>query len=216
MLGWPTNGQITIRSLARPAEGLGNAIQSVKMLGKSGSLKWTQTAEGLVVKFPSKKPCDYAFTLKIEGAQLKPVPIVEIVQPVTPDAKGNLKLGAEEAELHGDGIKQEDRGGQSNIGFWDRGDEWVSWKVQFPSAGKFKVSASCATPSNSSAFVLEAAGQKLNGKATQTADWDKFETAQLGEIEVAQPGEQLVSLRPLDAKSWSAMNLRFVRFDRVK
>jgi len=61
-LGWPESGKLTIRSLTGPA------ISSVRMLGASGSLKFTRGAQGLVVTLPASKPCDHAFALRIEGA----------------------------------------------------------------------------------------------------------------------------------------------------
>jgi hypothetical protein len=130
---------------------------------------------------------------------------------VGPDAQGNLKLSADDAELHGDQIKTEMQGGQSNIGFWDRGDEWVSWKVQFPKAGVFKASASCASASGGSEFVLEVAGQQASGKAEKTDGWDRVNEVSLGQIEIKQAGEQVVKLRPKAEQTWKALNLRSVK-----
>ena len=48
-LGWPKDGRIVVRSLAKPAGGSGNDIAAVSLLGYSGELKWKQTADGLVV-----------------------------------------------------------------------------------------------------------------------------------------------------------------------
>ncbi len=62
-LGWP-GGEITIRSLS---EKLYNSeIESVKMLGVDEVLPWKMTKEGLKIKTPARKPCDYAYVLKIE------------------------------------------------------------------------------------------------------------------------------------------------------
>ena len=49
---------------------------------------------------------------------------------------------------HGEKINHENQGGQPNIGFWDNAQEWVSWKVNFKAAGKFRVTASCAAASS--------------------------------------------------------------------
>ena len=72
-LGWPEDGQLTIKSLAAPAGGNGNRIKQVELLGHKGKLQFTQTANGLVVTLPAEKPCDFACTLKITGSNLKPV-----------------------------------------------------------------------------------------------------------------------------------------------
>ena len=47
-------------------------IKSVTLLGSPGKLKFTQDADGLKVKLPTDKPCDYAWTLKITGLKMNP------------------------------------------------------------------------------------------------------------------------------------------------
>jgi alpha-L-fucosidase len=66
-LAWPGDGKLLVRSLARPT----GKIKSVSLLGTSDLVVWSQRDEGLVVTLPTKKPCDYALVLKIEGGDLK-------------------------------------------------------------------------------------------------------------------------------------------------
>jgi alpha-L-fucosidase len=214
-LGWPDDGKLLVRSLAKPAGENLNNITSISLLGFDGKVAWKQTADGLEVTLPAQKVSEFTAALKITGTDLKYVPFEAAAAALTPDAKGNFKLGADDAETHGDQIKAEEKGGQSNIGFWDKGNEWVSWKVRFAEPGTFKVSASCASTSGASEFTLEVAGTKLSGKAAKTADWDKFEEINLGQLEIKQAGEQTVTLRPSDANSWKAMNLRAVKFTKA-
>jgi alpha-L-fucosidase len=47
-------------------------ITSVTLLGSTEKLKFTQDSEGLKVKLPADKPCDYAFSLKIVGLKMNP------------------------------------------------------------------------------------------------------------------------------------------------
>ena len=214
-LGWPEDGQLTIRSLAKPAGENVNNITGVSLLGYDGKLDWKQTADGLVVTLPAQKVSEFTAALKITGTELKNISFVVPTQALAPDAKGNLKLGADDAELHGD-LKTEDHGGQANLGFWDKGTDWASWKVKFPQAGTFKVSASTASTSGASEFVIEVTGQQVSGKAEKTAGWDQFKEVSLGQIEVKQAGEQVVSIRPKDAAKWRSMNLRFVKLTKAE
>ncbi len=62
-LGWPADRRLTVRSLATAA----GKISGVTLLGHSGNLPWSQTADGLVITLPEKKPCEHAFALKIMG-----------------------------------------------------------------------------------------------------------------------------------------------------
>ena len=188
-LGWPEDGQLTIRSLAKPAGENVNDITEVSLLGYKGKLEWKQTADGLVVTLPAQKVSEYTAALKITGTQPQEHSLRDPhCRHSLPMPKATFILGADDAELHGDQIKTEDHGGQSNIGFWDNGSEWASWNVQFPQAGTFKVSASVASISGSSQFVIEAAGQQISGMAAQTAGWDQFKEIDLGQLEVKQPG----------------------------
>jgi len=60
--GWPQNGHVTVRSLAGSGP-----VTKVVLLGHEGNLEWKREAEGLSVSLPDQRPCDHAYTLKIEG-----------------------------------------------------------------------------------------------------------------------------------------------------
>jgi len=64
--------------------------------------------------------------------------------------------------------------------------------------------------------VMEVDGQRISGKADQTAGWDQFKEVGLGKIEIKHPGEQVVKIRPKDAAHWHAMNLRFVKLTKTE
>jgi len=215
-LGWPEDRQITIRSLAKPPGQKVNNISSVSLLGYRGKVEWQQTAEALVVTLPEKQVSEFTAALKINGSKLTNIPFTVPTPALAPDAQGNVKLGADDAELHGEQIKTENQGGQPNIGFWDKGNEWASWKVRFAKAGAFTVSAACATTSDAAEFVVEVAGQKLTGKAGQTGAWDQFKEVSLGRVEIKAVGEQVISIRPKDPATWRAMNLRAVKLNRIE
>jgi len=70
VMGWPTDGQVTIRSLAR-RPGVTGKITDVKLLGYSGVLELTHDTNGLTIKLPAQKPCDYAVAFKITGEDLR-------------------------------------------------------------------------------------------------------------------------------------------------
>jgi alpha-L-fucosidase len=210
-LGWPADGQIVVHSLAKPAGENVNNITAVSLLGYDGKLAWKQTADGLIVTLPEKKVSEYTTGLKIIGTELKAAPFAAL-SLVKPDARGTLSLDADAAELHGDGIKVEQKGNQSNVGFWDNAGDWVSWKADFSSPGVYKVTARCALPGGESEVVLEVAGKQLIGKVTPSGGYDQFSDVALGAVEIAKSGVQEVKLRPRDAKAWKAINVRAVVF----
>jgi alpha-L-fucosidase len=214
-LGWPADGQLIVKSLAKPASGAGNQIRSVSLLGFDGDVRWSQSSTGLVVRLPANRISPYTSALKILGTDLKPIAFEEAVEPVRPNARGDLRLTPEAVDFHGDEIGQEQREGQPNIAFWDRGSDWISWSVEFPKAGRYSVTANCATPNSGAPFDLEIAGQKLSGMAPRTGSWETFRTVDLGQIEVSQAGVQTVSMRPHSPETWKPLNLRFLRLTKA-
>lgn len=65
VLGWPENGQVTVKSLATGNRHYTGKIKGVTMLGNNQSLGFEQDSTGLIVRLPENKPNDIAFTLKI-------------------------------------------------------------------------------------------------------------------------------------------------------
>ena len=68
-MNWPGEEPVIITSLAsgKPVEG---KVEKVELLGRDGVLPFTRDAEGLKVKFPAEKPCDFVYALKITGLKL--------------------------------------------------------------------------------------------------------------------------------------------------
>ena len=156
-MGWPTESKLVIRSLGK-FPGVTGKIDGVSLLGHAGQLQWTQEAEGLVVQLPAEKPCEYAVALKITGEGLrgfKPELAAPPVTVVQPDSSGTITLSADDAELHGEQVKVEEKDGKSNIGFWDRASESASWKVNFKEPGKYKVTACLAVIASDALAVVE-------------------------------------------------------------
>jgi alpha-L-fucosidase len=64
-LAWPEDGKLIIKSLAADSELTKRDIKRVQRLGSKAKVKWTRTADGLIVELPDEKPGNYAFALKI-------------------------------------------------------------------------------------------------------------------------------------------------------
>ena len=211
-LGWPEDGQLLVRSLAEPA----GKVSKVSLLGYKGKLNWSQTAEGLKVQLPAQKTSRYTCALRIEGKKLSAVKAPEAAAAaVAPDAYGNFSLNAEAAELHGDQVNTEEKGGQTNIGFWDKASDWVSWKLKVSAPGAYAVTAAIATVHQGAEVAVDVGGRILTGAVPQSGDWGKFTEVNLGTVDVSAAGEQLVKVRAADPAKWKALNLRWVKLSRV-
>ena len=66
-LDWPTDGKLTIKSLASGSPHYPGEIARVGLLGSEAHLVWTRDTNGVTVTLPEKPPCDYAYTLKINA-----------------------------------------------------------------------------------------------------------------------------------------------------
>jgi len=64
VMAWP-EGEISIASLARDSALFPGEIRGVSLLGSKEAVTWSRDAGGLKVRMPGRKPCDYAYALKI-------------------------------------------------------------------------------------------------------------------------------------------------------
>ncbi|HTY87065.1 MAG TPA: alpha-L-fucosidase [Candidatus Acidoferrum sp.] len=214
-LGWPEDNKILIRSLAKTAAPGENQIQRIELLGHRGKLKFTQTADGLTVELPAEKLSDLTCALRINGRNLKPVPVTPAPVVVTPDAKGGLNFGAADATLHGKELKLEEQGGKPDIGYWTDPNEWVSWNARMARPGIYLLSATIAAADGDADFAVEVGSQTIAARVPQTSGWDQFTTVALGRVELQAPGDFVVKVRARDAASWHAINLNALRLTPV-
>lgn len=66
MMTWPENGRALIKSLKQGSKYYPGQIDSVSLLGSEAKLEWERTPEGLEIELPQAKPCQYAFSFKIQ------------------------------------------------------------------------------------------------------------------------------------------------------
>jgi len=113
--------------------------------------------------------------------------------------------------LHGENLKLEEQGGKPDIGFWDKGDEWVSWRAKNVKPGVYAASVVTATLSGEAKFTVEIGDQRIASGPPASGGWDKFSTTSLGMVEIKQAGDLDVKVRATDPAAWQAINLNSVR-----
>ncbi len=64
-MGWPED-KLIIRSMGRGSSLNAERVAKVTLLGTGQELQWSQESDGLHVEAPSKKPCEHAWTFKIQ------------------------------------------------------------------------------------------------------------------------------------------------------
>jgi alpha-L-fucosidase len=65
VLAWPTDGRLAIGSLGRSANHFQDEIADVELLGFHGKVQWTREEKALVIRLPSQKPCDFAYSFRV-------------------------------------------------------------------------------------------------------------------------------------------------------
>jgi alpha-L-fucosidase len=207
-LGWPEDRRLAVRSLAAAA----GKITAVTLLGHSGDLPWSQTADGLLVTLPAKKPCEHAFALKILGGNLQPVPLPKSETAIQPRRDGKIVLPAREAEITGTTPQYEQGGEKDQIGFWADPNDYVSWNFKVAKAGSYDVAVtySCQPGAEGSRFTVEAADQKLLGTSKPTQSWSTYRTEPLGKITLAKPGICTLAVKPSTQTAWKVIGLKNV------
>ena len=209
VMGWPETNNLLIRSLAKMPESAA-VISNVTLLGHAGAIEWRQSSNGLAVLLPMEKPSEHAVALKITANDVRAFRPDLVVMPtvvVTADVNGTMVLMPSTAELKGD-LREQTQDGQPDIGFWDNPQDWAAWHVKVDKPGKFRAVASVATVHDQSAFVVEAAGKTIDCVVKSTGAWNRFAQVEIGTIEFAQAGVHTVKVRPRDAATWKAINLR--------
>jgi alpha-L-fucosidase len=210
-LGWPGDGRLVVLSLAKPTDESINNITDVTLLGYDGKVDWRQTPEGLFVTLPEKKVSDYTAALKIAGTELKNVSIVPAVAAIAPDANGCIILTANDAQIEGNGLAVEERGGIANLGFWDSAADFAEWKVKFTAPGSYRVVGIFAAAVGDSVLNIECAGRKMEAKIPRTNGWDDYLEVDCGTLQVGKAGEAMLVTRPQDPARWKAVNLRSLK-----
>jgi alpha-L-fucosidase len=67
-LEWPVDGKLAIQSLGRSAPDFKEEIIEVELLGFPGKLDWKREENALMIRLPSEKPCDFAYSFRIRSS----------------------------------------------------------------------------------------------------------------------------------------------------
>ncbi len=57
---------------------------------------------------------------------------------VTP-AKGDIRLLAKDARVHGQTLRYEPQPNKNVLGYWTNADDWADWQFDVPCAGEYEV-----------------------------------------------------------------------------
>jgi len=116
--------------------------------------------------------------------------------------------------LHGTQLRYENGGGKDNIGYWVNPDEWAEWPFKVTAPGAFQVTAEIAAM-GAGQFEVSLANQTLRGTAPVTGDYARFQTVDLGSVNLYSTGKAILSVKPVKS-GWSPINLKVIRLQPAK
>ncbi len=199
VFNWPADGRLAVP--------LKNEVKRARLLADKSKLKLERAAEATTILLPAAAPDKLAsvIVLEIEGA---PEPADSAAAVVTPDAQGQLLLKAAEANLVGETLQLEEKGGAPNLGYWTQQADYPEWVAQVP-AGAYAVIVEYALEGGPTTFAVECGAARSEGELAGTQDWGTFATKPAGTLTVGVSGKTTIRVKAVKM-NYAAMNLRGV------
>ncbi len=152
--------------------------------------------------------------LRLAGPPVVDQAALSVVKPGT---DGTIVLRAADAIIHGQ-AQYEQGNGHDNIGYWTHPEDFVTWTVDVPSAGRYQVLLEWAAPEESagSQFTLGVeGGERLSGTVEATGTWTDFKKEQMGTLSLPA-GRSTISVRVQTMPRGAVMNLRRITLVPVR
>jgi len=127
---------------------------------------------------------------------------------VTP-ARGDIRLLAKDAAVHGETARYEPLPYKNTIGFWTKPEDWVSWDFEVAKAGKYEVEVQQGCGGGGSEVAVEVGGQTLNFTVEGTGHFQNFISRTIGVVDLPE-GKQTLAVKPQTKKGAAVMDLRRV------
>ncbi len=127
---------------------------------------------------------------------------------------GSLQLPASLAEVHGAMLRYEPPPHKNTLGYWTRAEDWASWDVQVEKPGEFTVSLrfGCGNGQGGSEVDVSIAGQTLPFIVRETGGFQKWETAELGTVQLTA-GRHSLAIRPRTKKAAAVMDVQLATLE---
>lgn len=203
-LGWPEK-DLVLRSVSVRNADLGK----VSLLGGDGTVPFTINPDQSLTLHSSRlentgQSYRHASVFKLSGFDC------DVNPGYDPEAR---RLMAEEAVLNGRQIRLEERGGRSNIGWWDSPDADVHWLVKVPEAGDYQFTGEFAAMEGSK-LKLKVGERETAFSVPPTGDWTRSSFVEMGRLRFDAPGIYHLRLQA-DRSGYRPVNLWQIRYKRI-
>ncbi len=168
--------------------------------------------EGLSIQLSGKAPDKINSVIVLE---LPDVPNAIAPKPFGQDKNGVVAFMTESAEfenLQGIGIKY--NSSKDCVGNWKNEHERVYWTFDIEKPSSFNITFKTAGLEDSE-FTVEVNGQKQTVKLPATGDYGNFNTLEIGNFDIKEPGSYRIIFKPVLGK-WHTTNLKDVIMTPIK
>lgn len=175
--------------------------------------------QGHLGKFYIKKagPCSIQLSGTAPGVKvLRLAPACE-GSPVVQEGGQAIELDARNCRISGVMLRYEPNPKKLCIGFWGNPDDYPVWNYAVATAGKYEVvlTQGCGRGAGGSRAVLETAGTSLEFTVKDTGGYQNWIDVSLGEVDIAKPGDQELTVKVLK-KARGIMDIRRIVLKPVR
>ena len=205
---WPQDGVLTVA-------GLKNAVTSAYLLlDKTTKLPVTQAEKKTRITLPQKPPDDpiTVLVLEIVGS-----PIVDPTV-VLQDETGSIELNYLTAITHGKTMTRFNRKGGFHISKWTGPEDSADWFVHVDKPGAFQVNITYAANKEweGKPFEIKVGSSSFKTSVIYTGDWFEYHKFPIGYIELLNPGDYTLTIRPKVSSDTYLMYLSSIKLLPVK
>jgi len=128
---------------------------------------------------------------------------------VTPP-KGDIRLLAKDAQVHGEKLRYEPQPQKNTLGFWVRPEDWASWDFTVDKAGRYEIEIlqGCGNAGGAE-VVIELGGRTLPFTVAATGHFQNFIQRVIGTVDLTA-GPQTLAVKPQTKPGNAVMDLRRV------
>lgn len=127
-------------------------------------------------------------------------------------ADGRIILHARDARVHGTTLRYEPEPHKNTLGYWTRREDWASWDFYVNEPGLFsvRVMQGCGKGSGGSEVDFSVGDQVLAMTVEETGGFQSFVVRDVGQVELAGPGNYTLAVRARSKPGLAVMDLRSV------
>ena len=133
------------------------------------------------------------------------------VKPRVTPARGDIRLHAKDAQIHGKTLRYEPQPNKDVLGYWTDVNDWAEWTFETPAAGVYEVEVQqgCGDGSGGTEVGVVADNQRLKFTVQETGHFQSFILRVIGDVNLSA-GPHTLAVKPRTKPGAAVMDLRRV------